>query len=365
MKLRAEWYEQLRDCLLSLYAGLSNWNVGSRIRSLFEAVATGLEEISFQVDSYYRQCFVHTASTEGLELRGAELGLKRKPEWKARGWCRFYGNSGSSVPEGFRVATGDPDVVDDVVEFLTLAEGEIPDGETYIDLEVEAVVAGAAANVMVDTVTTMVDSAPLGIDSCTNPSTVSGGAAEETDEDFRLRCTLAPYRLSQGVERFWESLSTDIVGVARAKCASCWAGPGTFKVFLWSKDADDRLIAASETLITTVSTYLASWVPVGVRMTVAAPSGPLQDVLGYVEAAEGHTTEEVSPYVKAALTAVFTGLSDGDKLKRAALIAAAMGVSNVANFRLATPADDVEPGETDTLVPGLIQILPMEWDQDF
>jgi uncharacterized phage protein gp47/JayE len=165
--------------------------------------------------------------------------------------------------------------------------------------------------------------------------------------------------------RFWEALASDLVGVARTSVVSCWAGPGTYKVLVWSRDAEGVLVAASASLVADVQALLDDYEMACTVVTAAIPAGPMQDVTAYLDVASGHTHEVVAPFVKAALEAVFAGLGADDKLVRAELVAAAMGVAHVTNFKLAEPRQDVTPGSGETILAGLIQVLPMEWDTEY
>lgn len=233
-------------------------------------------------------------------------------------------------------------------------------GETYTQAPVEAVAAGAAGNVEAGVVNFIVNTVPAS--AVTNPSPISGGADLETDDDFRTRCVLAPYRMAKGIERHWESLAGDITGVARAKCLASAPAPGSFQILVWSRDADGNLTPADSPLLALVQTYLDDYCLACVTLTAVAPAGPLQDVIGYLDVAAGHTAEELTPAVNVALAAVFSGLTGDQVLTRAALIAAAMSVQYVTNYRLAVPAADVTPSAGESVLSGLLQTLPMEWD---
>lgn len=364
LKKAKYWYEEMRDKVLESLTPLRNFNVGSRIRSLLEAVAVGMEEISFEADAEYGGLYASTATGDRLTMRAKELGLTRKAAQEATGICRFTGAEGTNVPSGTKVGTGDPTTEASVKEFETTAAGQIAIGDTYVDIAVAAVVAGSAGNVEAEEVDTMIDTV-VGITDVVNPYAISGGCDEELDEDLRHRCALVPYRIAPGIERYWEALAGDVAGVARAKTVSGYAGPGTFKVLVWSRDAEGNLVAGSSSLVTAVQDYLDPYVIACVTLEVAAPAGPIQDVTGYLEVAAGQTHEGVSPYVKAAIEAVFAGLGADEKLTRASLVAAAMGVAYVENFKLAVPNADVTPGTGETILAGLIQILPMEWDTEY
>lgn len=366
MITKESWLETFKAAVLAAGSRLTNWNIGSRIRSIGEGLGLMLEELSYALDAESAAMFVATARADRLTMRAKELGLARKPASAARGICRFTGDEGVTVPAGFRVATGDATLEEDVQEYETTESGVIGSTDDFIvDLAVQAVATGASGNCAAAAIDTLVESL-AGLVSVTNPAPLAGGAAEEADQDLRQRCFLAPYRMAVGGPvRLWEALALDVAGVARAKCISCPEGPGTFSVLVWSRDAEARLVAASAALIEDVQTYLDEYVLAGVILTVEAPDGPLQDVTGYLEVASGHTYEEVAPLVVAAIVAYLDGLALNQTAVRAAIIAAAMSVTHVADFRLAVPEANVVPGEGETIGAGLVQVLPLEWNGQY
>ena len=359
MKLRDTWYEQMRDEVAGAGAGLTNFNKESRVRSLLQASATGLEEVSFSSDTAYQNLYAATAKGEALTVRARELGRERKPAAKATTMYRFYGPAGTAVPVGTKVATADPLLDTGALEYQTISDVQIAPGESDVDTLVEAMETGPKYNVPPGTIETPVGSWPAGITGGTNPSAADGGADIETDEDLRQRVALSPYRTALGQPpRFWESLATDVVGVARARCISGWAGANTFKILVWSRDAEGDLVPASSTLADAVDVLLQTFVIPGVELTVAPAAGPAQDVTGYLEVSGNW--EAAAALVQAAIEDLFPT----DKLVAAEIVAAAMGVSEVTDFRLANPKENVEAVEG-SIYAGVVRILPMEWDGDY
>jgi len=90
MKYATDIYEVIRDKFLTLNQTITNFNVGSRIRSLFESVALAIEEVWFRIDTMYQGLFAATARNGDLDLRALELGITRRPAQKATGYVRFW-----------------------------------------------------------------------------------------------------------------------------------------------------------------------------------------------------------------------------------------------------------------------------------
>jgi len=359
MKLRDEWYEQMRDEVAGAGVGLTNFNEGSRVGGVLKATATGMEEVSFASDTAYQNLYLATAKGEALTIRARELGRERKPAAKARCLYRFTGVQGTVIPEGFAVATADPAVDATARQYSLLTQTEIASGETTIDAWIEAAETGPEYNVPPGAIEFPIGGWPAGITSGTNPEAADGGANIETDEDLRQRAALSPYRSAVGqVPRFWESLAADVVGVARAKCISAWAGPGTFKLLVWSRDAEGSLIPASAGLAQDVDDLLQTYILPGLTLTVAPAEGPAQDVTVYLEVSSGF--EVAAAAVDGAIRALFPTT----KVVVAEIGAAAMGVANVTDCRVAVPKVNVEVS-AGSIYAGAVRVLPMEWDGEY
>lgn len=359
MKLRDAWYEQMRDAIVAARVGLTNFNVASRIRGLLKAIGTGLEEVSFACDTAFQNLYLATAKGEALTIRARESGRERKPAAKATTMYRFTGAAGTVIPVGTKVATADPDTDAEALEYQTMSEIEVAPGGTYVDTMIEAMETGPEYNVPPGAIETPIGGWPAGITDGTNPESADGGADVETDDDLRQRAALSPYRTAVGQPpRFWESLATDLVGVARAKCISGWAGAGTFKVLVWSRDAEGELIPASAALAEDVDDLLQEYVIPGVLLTVEPAEGPVQDVTVYLEVSSGF--EVAAAAVQGAIEDLFPIAT----LVTAEIVAAAMGVENVTDCRVAVPKANVTAAEG-VLYAGVIRVLPMEWDGEY
>ena len=192
MKLRDTWYEQMRDEVAGAGAGLTNFTRESRIRSILEASATGLEEVSFATDTSYQNLYAATAKGEALTIRARELGRERKPAAKATTIYRFTGLGGVVIPVGTKVATADPLLDAGALEYQTIEEIQIAVGDTAADTLVEAMETGPKYNVPPNVIQTPVGGWPPDITGGTNPSAADGGANIETDDDLRQRVALSP-----------------------------------------------------------------------------------------------------------------------------------------------------------------------------
>jgi len=121
------------------------------------------------------------AYAEGIPLSyaGKYIGISRKQATKATGIARFTGIAGTVIDTSFQIST------DTNIVFVT-TESKIISSSGYVDINIEAVNAGASGNVSENTITKII-SPLIGLNSVTNVSGTSGGQDEESDVNFRTR----------------------------------------------------------------------------------------------------------------------------------------------------------------------------------
>jgi phage-related baseplate assembly protein len=122
--------------------------------------------------------------------------------------------SDSLVPGGTLVQTSSG------IQFVTLQDGTIVAGTTFVDIPAQAVEAGAAGNGLVaGQISLLVSwSAPFLV-AASNTTTSSGGADAETDDHYRARIWMAPESLStagpkEAYEYWAASANPDIMDVS-------------------------------------------------------------------------------------------------------------------------------------------------------
>lgn len=366
IRLAEALYEVMAAEFLNTCKTVRNFNVGSRIRSIFEAVAATIEELSLAAYKEYLGLYAQTASGDILEKRAEELGLERKDETFAEGYVRFTGDGGTVVPEHTIVAT-DP-TVEPVSEFETTEQVTLPGGgdDEEADVPVVAEVAGDVANRQPREVKELVSSVP-GISAVVNVVAIAGGRAEETDQELRERLKLRWYQLSYGgTQRSLAATALEVAGVAEAVCVPLWAGPGTAKVLVWSRDSEGRLVPASSELVDTVQAYFGDTRrPLCCKLTVAAPTGTVVDVTVYVQADESTAWPTVVANVTNAATDYVVGVEAGGVVRVAGLLAAVMAAVGVADAKVAQPGANVGLESGSVASVGRMEVLPMDWDEGF
>jgi uncharacterized phage protein gp47/JayE len=265
------------------------------------------------------------------------------------------------IPVG-TICSTDP-AVEPVVEFLTTEEKTVIGG-SYADIPVEAKNAGEEGNVEAGKVIYLPQEIPN--ITITNPNPIAGGTEEEDDDTLRKRIVLRWYGVAYGgCEESFRSMALEVTGVAEAQAVACYAGPGTVKILIWSRNETGSLVPASDTLVETVQDYLDEYKPICTKVLVAQPTGVLQDVFIYLDVESGYTFAVISENVKAAVMAFFDDLDVGDDLIVAKLLAACMAVTGVKDIKIGKPKDNVSCTALEKIMLGRVAITTKAWENQY
>ena len=169
---------------------LTDRNPGSVLRTLAESFAREYAVLSRQLESVYRAGFLATAEGRDLDSVAALVGITRRTPTFASGEVVFARRSPAPadvfVPEGTRVSTSEvPPVTVVTTEARALRSGSLS-----VSVPVRAEVQGAPGIARAGTLT-VVNRPILGVDSASNPFTLTLGGAAETDDALRRRASRA------------------------------------------------------------------------------------------------------------------------------------------------------------------------------
>jgi uncharacterized phage protein gp47/JayE len=287
------------------------------------------------------------ATSDGLWLDSwAEtLGLERKDEVFATGTVSFTtpaGTAATDVATGTEVSTVQVSEDEPEIAFQTIEGGTIPAGGGTLDLDVQAIEAGAQGNVAVNTVTVL--ASPIAAVTITNPAAISGGADVETDEQLSRRVVA---RLAstggQGNVADYENWCLAYPGVGFVTVQANWNGPGTVRCLI--TDVDNRpmgapAIAGLQAQLDPVAGQGLGLAPIGAVVTVATPAIVNVTVAADVTYAPGYSldgaggTQAREDEIIDSLRRYVDRLPAGEDVMQSKVIAAIVDVPGVA---------DVEP----------------------
>lgn len=191
-KSMEELLQRMIDWTRGSTTKVTDFRVGSRIRTLYESVALITEELYDKVFRSTRILIEENIYTV--------LGFPKRPATYATGTVTF----GRETPADSNYLITLGTVVRTMatqnsapIEFRTTADVLLPLGQLTIDAPVICQVAGLAGNVEANSIVEFVTK-PSGIETVTNVGTVSNGVGEETRDEQKLRFQLFMKSLSRG-----------------------------------------------------------------------------------------------------------------------------------------------------------------------
>jgi len=174
-------------------SSLTDFNPGSLIRSIFNAIASQIAQLYYAIHKTYRASRIIYATGNDLDSLVASRSIKRKSQTKSSVTLSFLGNSGTEIPTGTNVSTIDG------VTFQTIETKSIgSDGGSISNIAAESINAGKSVNVRAGTITEIINTID-GIINVTNPCRATGGQDYETDEQLRNRAITLISALSLGI----------------------------------------------------------------------------------------------------------------------------------------------------------------------
>lgn len=351
--------------MASVQAKVTDFNIGSVVRTLLEAVGMEVEEF------YYRM--VDALEQEIPNSAYDSFGFARLAATKATGTVTFGRSTAADqdyvIPAGTIVSTTD------LVTFQTIAEVTLATGLMTVQAGIIASVAGAAGNVKAQAIVVL-NSALLGIETVSNALALTGGTDEETDEDraerFRIfiealpRTTVGGQRGGVLTAQLVDSAGTIIERVRQAKTVEPYLtgeGPrSVVDVYIdnGSGTASANLIAAAQAVIDgsapgvtpEVMGYRASGITVNVKAVTAVPV----DIACTITVDAGATASVVQDAVRASIGSYLAGLKIHDPLDWERLLTVIITTAGVDTAVIATPTVDQVPGIGQRITGGTITV---------
>lgn len=353
---------QIKD-FTSIVASMINWakstqskitdfNIGSVFRTLIEAPAS-------EIDELYQQMFngLKEAIPAATYL---SFDFDALPSQPTSGLLRVTVAASTSDVLISAGTTGN--FPNGTVAYAVNVDTTITAGNTYADVLVTAVTAGAAGNVLKDTQFTL-SPAPPGFVSATNLAAWMNGRDAESEDDRKLRFNAYIQSLNRGtVAALQYGLKTtflaDATGnvterVVSASIVEPWKDiDASQPISLVQCYIHNGVGNTSSALINfardviygyydTNGNAVPGWKAAGVKVDVYAATEVNLDVGGTLTAAAGYDAPTLKAAAVAAVNAYIIGLPIGAPFQVATMIDQIMNIDGVANF---VPADVSSPG---------------------
>lgn len=344
---------------------VTDFNVGSVARTLIEAPA-------IEIDELYQQMFIGLREAIPVSVYNS-FGFDAVPAEAASGLVRFSAASAPAsdvlIPAGTSVRQPNGKL-----EYATTVDGHLLAGNTYVDLMVYCKTAGAATNVLANTLTEIVSSVS-GVDAVTNASPLTTGRDAETDIERKIRFQGYISTLSRGTNaaiiygaklaslkdsfgNVIENVSfvvtrepylTDITQpVGKVNCYIHNGGGGT----------SGSLVAEVQSVIDgyydSAGAPVPGWKAAGVVVTVIAASEVPVNVTATLTIDKYSVANTVRAACVAAVGDLLRSLDIGIGVSESEIIAAMMKVPGVTKTIMTTPSASVTAAYNQKIVPGTI-----------
>lgn len=231
---------------------------------LAKSLVPMFEGVYKRIEQVHQQSRVPTADTEGLELRGSEIGITRRPAQIASGTATAVTDIGTAIPDGTLFARVDG------VTFKTLGAVTATAASTTLDLR--AVDAGAAGNTIgAIGLTPVVPIAGLGA-TTVDDAGLSGGDDVENDASLRARILLRLRSPPQGGSPAdYEEWALGMTGVTRVFVQRATPAAGSVTVYFMMDETYSTGVPLTGD-IAALTALLESLAPADAHVIVAAPT---------------------------------------------------------------------------------------------
>lgn len=284
---------------------------GGVIYDCIEPSVLELEQVYIALDSTIGKMDIETLSGEELANRIYQrTGMTRKPATYASGQIEAEGAGNIKEADLFQTESG--------IQFKATESVNL-DGSVKVNINIEAVVAGAEGNVPANTIKYMPVSIP-GITSIKNLEPTAGGYDAESDEDllkrYYERIKTPPTSGNKSQYKMW---AKEVTGVGDARVTPLWNGNNTVKVILIGADKE----TADPAVVINVQNYIdpgasgegKGVAPVGAYCTVASADEKTIDIaFTALDKDPAYTDDQRVNNVKAKLQEYFRSITFRDDI---------------------------------------------------
>lgn len=347
--------------------GLTNFNVGSVIRTKIEVFAEVVGELYAYGSEMLKQGFLDTATGVWLDRKALEYGLTRKAAVKTQGtvvYSRAVAKpTNITIPAGSIVTTAQ-DESGVQYRYFTTAEVILAADETEVEAPVIAEEDGAAYNVGAGAISQM-NTFISGVDEVTNLEDwiTTVGADEETDPALRQRCFLAWDELSQGgTAAAYVSWALSVAGVKSAFVDDTLPrGEGTVDIYIMGDEGPP-----DPALIEDVQEVVDDNRPITADALVLSPDIIEVPITMDVIPRAGYDTSAMTTEIERRIDVLFGDIEDatlpitplgvGKDVVVAQIIGVVMAVPGVYSVSITEPAADIEIDASEFPEQGLVTI---------
>lgn len=311
--------------------------------------------IGFDFPLIIQSTFPQFAEGVFLDYHGERESVRRREAVTAKGTVTVEGADGTLIPAGTTVTTDEIDGV--TIEYRTIEDETIEDES--IDISIEAIEAGAHANVPQHTINNF-NEPIVGVSSITNKDSIEHGVDEEDDDTYRERIIqISRTQSYTGNKSDYIKWAKEIPGVGEVLVVPEFDGPGTVQVLI----ASDTGSVANQELIDQVQDHIApddrnggGLAPIGALVTVTSINSKIIDVSFEASLEDGFAEETVLQALKMQLSVYFAEELDQGGLVRftkiGAIIMTTPGIIDYDNFTINNDTENIQLAPDEVAVVG-------------
>jgi hypothetical protein len=349
---------------------VTDFEVGSVMRTLLEAPAAEIEELYMQMFAGLRETIpaaIYRAFEFPLLEPSVASGIVRVTIAPISGATLIPAGTIFQRQDGARA-----------IDYIATQDITIAPSASFGDVPVAASAPGAVGNTA-PLIAFDMDPAPLSFVSASSTGGMRGGTDGETEDERRARFreyVSSLQRATHRALRYAATLATitDASGAAVERITSAsivepWLTtpethtPGEVWLYVESRFADpsSNLLARCQQIIdgyTDPNTGAAvpGWKAAGVQVEVRAATRSALNVTGVLTAAPGYDAAALRAEAAATIATYLTELPIAAPAQRADMIARVMAIQGVVNITLSAPSADTAATATSKITPGTITL---------
>lgn len=285
----------------------------SPLQQFLQDVAAEMGGLWEVAEASYYAAYVQYATGANLDETVRLIGIVRTPATRATGTVTLARSTAAAqnytIPAGTRLLTQDG-----MIAFETTAVRILEQGETQVDVPIQAVTPGPEGNVAAGTISSLAGSVP-GIETATNADPTTGGSAAESDAALRYRTI----RYTPGARGTISAIENALRSV-----------PGVTAVLV-DEDEDENTITA--TVIggadPDIIAVLQAYRPAGIPATHIRPTPRTVTVTVAAQAVSDANPSEVQLAIEAALADYFADLSLGADVQFSDVVESVLSATGV------------------------------------
>lgn len=345
---------------------VTDFNVGSVVRTMLEAVAA-------EIDELYQRMFIGLREAIPVSVYNS-FRFERIEAVAASGLVRVNVTPSADpilIPAGTTFSTAGV-----AVTYTSLSDVTIAPSASYADVQVAANVPGVAGNIAASKVFTLAP-APDAFVSASNLTAFISGLDRESDNARLLRFNAFIESLNRGTVKavdyglrttaLYDASGNAIERVVAAAVIEPWLTDPLQPISLVNCYVHNGAGSTSNELVQKArdviygytdsnGVKIPGWKAAGVKVEVYAATEQAHAVTAVLTAQPGYQTGPLVLAAQEAIAEYIRSLDIGANALRAEIVAAGMAIPGVYNFVVSVPAGDTAVASNVKLMPGAISI---------